>query len=127
MNNKDNGNHAGSILGNPEVANGDMQGAMINIPTGRYATKLDFSRFGGEGVNDWLFRVEQFFILDMIQEGAKINVVSLHLDGCALHWHKNLIKIKRRVSEWAEYKEAIRRKFGLLAYDDPMAEMKKLR
>ena len=66
MNNRDNANHGGSILGNPGVANGDMQGAVMNIPTGRYATKLDFPRFGGEGVDDWLFRVEQFFILDRI-------------------------------------------------------------
>ena len=66
MNNRDNGSHVGSILQNPMVTNGDMQGTMINIPASRYATKLDFSRFGGEGVDDWLFRVEQFFILDRI-------------------------------------------------------------
>ena len=54
-------------------------------------------------------------------------MISLHLDGCALHWHKNFIKIKGRVPEWNEYKEAIKSRFGPLAYDDPIADIKKLR
>ena len=51
----------------------------------------------------------------------------MHLDGCALHWHKNFIKIKGRNVDWREYKEAMKLRFSLLAYDDPMAEMKKLK
>ena len=54
-------------------------------------------------------------------------MVSLHLDGGVLHWHKNLVKTKGRMPEWEEYKEAIRSRFGILAYHDPMAEMKKLK
>ena len=98
-----------------------------NGSNGRYATKLEFPRFGGEGVEDWIFKVEQFFALDRIPEASKINVISLHLDRCALHWHKNFIKNKDRRVEWREYKEAIKIRFSLLAYDDPIAEMKKLK
>ena len=89
--------------------------------------KLEFPRFGEKGVDDWLFKVEQFFSLDKIHESTNISVISLHLDGCALHCHKNFIKIKRRVPEWNEYKEAIKSQFGPLAYDDPMVDIKKLR
>ena len=54
-------------------------------------------------------------------------MIFLHLDGCALHWPKNFIKNKGRVLDWREYKEAIKCRFGPLDYDDPMAEMKKLK
>ena len=122
---REQGSNGGSILGNPMMNQGEGQsGGGYNH---KYATKLDFPRFGGEGVDEWIFRVEQFFALDRIPEGSKIHVVSLHLDGGVLHWHKNLVKTKGRMPEWEEYKEAIRSRFGILAYHDPMAEMKKLK
>ena len=124
---REQGSNGGSILGNPMVNQGEGQAGGMNGHNHRYAIKLDFPRFGGEGVDEWLFRVEQFFALDRIPEGSKIHVVSLHLDGGVLHWHKNLVKTNGRIPEWEEYKEAIRRRYGILAYNDPMAEMKKLK
>ena len=78
-------------------------------------------------MEDWIFKVEQFFALDKIPEVSKINVISLHLDGCALHWHKNFIKNRGKIMEWREYKEAIKIHFNLLAYDDLITKMKKLK
>ena len=49
MNNRDNGSNGGSILGNPAATNTDTQAAMGTIHN-RDANKLEFSRFGGEGV-----------------------------------------------------------------------------
>ena len=54
-------------------------------------------------------------------------MISLHLDGGALYWHNNFIKTKERVVDWREYKKTIKIRFGFLAYDDPMVEMKKLK
>ena len=111
MNNKDReqNSYGGSILGNLGMVNGgEVQGAMVGVQGNKLGPKLEFPRFGEKGVDDWLFKVEQFFSLDKIHESTKISVISLHLDGCALHWHKNFIKIKRRVPEWNEYKEAIK-------------------
>ena len=62
-----------------------------------------------------------------MSEDSKINVISLYLDGGALYWHKNFIKARGRVPTWLKYKRAIKARFGFLAYDDPMAEMKKLK
>ena len=33
-----------------------------NLPF-QYATKLEFPRFNGEEVDEWLFKVEQFFFV----------------------------------------------------------------
>ena len=70
MANKDIGGHMGSILGNLMSANGERQASMVNVHT-KYATKLNFPRFGRKGVDDWIFRVEQFFTLDRVPEGSK--------------------------------------------------------
>ena len=121
--NRDHGANTGSILGNPVIAGGDNQGYGNN----RYGPKLEFPRFEGEGVEDWIFKVEQIFSLEKIAEGSKIGVISLYLEGCALQWHKNFVKNKVRAPEWREYREAMKARFGVLAYDDPMAEMKKLK
>ena len=55
------------------------------------------------------------------------SVLSLHLEGSALHWHKNFLKLKGRVPMWGEYALAMKSRFGALAYEDPMEEIKKLR
>ena len=115
MGSRENGNQSGSILGNPVIA-GAEGGVAGSIHNSRYGTKLEFSRFGGEGIDDWIFKVEQFFTLDTILETFKINVIALHLDGGALHWYKNFIKTRGRHVEWPEYKKAIKCRFGPLAY-----------
>ena len=47
----------GSILGQPMVVNGDVQGSTRQVHS-RYATKLEFLRFEGEGIEDWILRVK---------------------------------------------------------------------
>ena len=78
-------------------------------------------------VDEWIFKVEQFFVLDRTLEQSKIQVVSLHLEGGALHWNKKYLKMKGRMPSWEEYVDALKKRFGPLAYEDPMADMKKLK
>ena len=59
-------------------------------------------------------------------EQFKIPVVSLHFKGNALHWHMIFLKLKGRIPRWKEYMVALRSRFGPLAYEDPMANLKKL-
>ena len=92
----------GSILGNPRGYQGENSSSVLNEHSFKYATKLDFSRFNKEGVNDWLFKIDQIFMLDKTPKLSKINVISLHLNGCALQWHKNFVKLKGRIPSWEE-------------------------
>ena len=116
-----------SILGNPVGVQGESSNLMLNNHTFRYSTKLEFPRFGGEDVDEWLFKVEQFFLLEGTIKQSKMGVVALHLEGCVLHWHKFFLKLKGKLPIWREYKGALRGTFGPLAYEDPKAKFKKLK
>ena len=111
-----------SILRDPRGIQGESSVSLLNDYAFKYTTKLEFPKFDGEGIQEWLFKVEHFFILDKILDHSRISVVALHLEGCALHWHKNFLKLKARVPSWEKYVRALRCRFGSLAYDDPMAE-----
>ena len=127
MVNKDNESNMGSMLGSFMVVNGEVQAFMGDCIAVSMLKSWSFLDLVGESIDDWLFKVEQFFALDRIQNGSKINEIAIRLDGGALHWHKIFIKIKGKNVEWAEYKETIKCRFGHLAYDDPIVEMKNLK
>ena len=117
----------GSILGNPTRVVGEVMNPTVNGHTFRYGTKLKVPRFAGNDVEEWLFKIEQFFVLDRMTEQFKVSLMALYLEGSALHWHKSLIKLKGRVPGWNEYVMAMKSRFGSLAYEDPMAKLKKLK
>ena len=56
----------GLILGNPIGVQGESSNFVLNNHTFTYSTKLEFPRFNGEDVDEWLFRVKQFFLLEGI-------------------------------------------------------------
>lgn len=47
-------------------------------------TKVEIPKFNGEGIKSWLYRVEQFFLVDRIEEHNKVRLASIHLEGNAL-------------------------------------------
>ena len=44
-------------------------------------TKLEFPRFNGDGLTEWLYKAEQFFEIDHTLEAAKVKLASIHLAG----------------------------------------------
>ena len=56
-------------------------------------TKLEFPKFGGDNVRDWMFRCEQFFKVDNVPDESKVNLISIHLYDVALMWHRNIIRL----------------------------------
>ncbi|GKB15563.1 hypothetical protein Tco_0849486 [Tanacetum coccineum] len=54
--------------------------------------KVEFPKFEGEDVIGWLYRVNKFFEMDQIGDDAqKLRLVSKHVFGKALNWHKQFI------------------------------------
>ncbi|MCD9559651.1 hypothetical protein HAX54_017786, partial [Datura stramonium] len=47
-------------------------------------SKLDFSKFLGDDVKYWLFRVEQFFNYDEITMDQRVGLAGMHLEGEAI-------------------------------------------
>ncbi|XP_071689028.1 uncharacterized protein [Rutidosis leptorrhynchoides] len=88
-------------------------------------TKVEFPRFDGSDVKDWLYRCKQFFEIDNLDDEEKIRIVSIHLYKKALTCHQQFMKLNGPV-EWVVYEQAILKRFGT-TIEDPMAELKNLR
>ncbi|GKC88687.1 gypsy/ty3 retroelement polyprotein [Tanacetum coccineum] len=85
--------------------------------------KVEFSKFNGDDVLGWMFKCDQFFLIDNTLEEEKVKIISVHLFDKALLWHRQLIKTKGENISWTDYKDAIALRFGSV-YDDPMALLK---
>ncbi|GKB17145.1 gypsy/ty3 retroelement polyprotein [Tanacetum coccineum] len=90
-------------------------------------TKLEFPKFHGEDVQGWLYRVQQFFTIDHVEDDAhKIRLVSMHMFDKALNWHKQFVRRFGENVTWQEYVREIKLRFDLV-FEDPMVELKNLR
>ena len=81
-----------------------------------------FPVFEGEDVHRWLYKCNQYFDIEEIDELDKLKLASYYLDGIALYWHQNFMRNlnNHRVS-WGEYVEALCNRFG--GQRDPMEDL----
>lgn len=92
-------------------------------------TRLEFPKFNGERLHEWVGRCIQFFELDCTPENTKVKIASLHMEDRALQWHQNFMKgrLSGEFPVWGEYVSALNSKFGSELHYDPMKELKDLR
>ncbi|CAL9231994.1 unnamed protein product [Arabidopsis halleri] len=117
----------------PRVFNVEVPRRARSGPQSQYSgvtrlAKLDFPRFGGNRVRDWLFKVEQFFSLDCTPDEFKVRMCSIHFDGLAEAWHQSLYESDlgtKVMNDWIGYKKLLLERFDEVL-DDPMAELKRL-
>ncbi|GJS76206.1 reverse transcriptase [Tanacetum coccineum] len=96
-----------------------------NHSYGRLA-KIEFPKFSGDDVKGWIYRCNQFFRIDGIEEKDKIQLASMHVYDKALIWHQQFCKRFGENYPWEVYaKEAIRRFDSV--FDDPLMELKNLK
>lgn len=89
---------------------------------------MDFPRFDGEDVQGWVYRCEQFFEVEGTPGNLKVRVASIQLTGKALTWHQSFMKGRNGVwPGWDKYKGAMGARFGIQPFDDPLAELMKLK
>ena len=108
----------------------DLGGSQSNNgnPSFSRLSKVDFPRFDGEDVQGWIYKCEQSFELENTADTVKVKLASIQLSGKALAWHQSFMKSRNRVwPSWKEHKEAITIRFGTQPFDDPLAELMKLR
>ena len=90
--------------------------------------KVDFPRFDGSQIRDWVFKVEEFFEIDSTPADMKVRMAAIHFDGRASTWHHNMLQTlgpKRWLRDWYVYKSLIMERFEDVL-DDPVAELKRL-
>ncbi|KAL8144068.1 hypothetical protein V2J09_017100 [Rumex salicifolius] len=90
-------------------------------------TKIDFPKFDGTLIKEWIYRCEQFFMIDNTAPELKVRLASIHLEGKALQWHHTYIHTRfERFPSWPEYVIDISSRFGPL-YDDPLVDLVNLK
>lgn len=117
----------------PRVFNVEVPRRARSGPQSHYSgvtrlAKLDFPRFGGDRVRDWLFKVEQFSSLGCTPDDFKVRMCSIHFDGPAEAWHQSLYESDlgtKVMNDWIGYKKLLLERFDEVL-DDPMAELKRL-
>ncbi|GKD73392.1 reverse transcriptase [Tanacetum coccineum] len=108
------------------MANGEGTSQRGGQPSYGRHTKLEFPKFNGEDVHGWLYRVHQFFLIDKIQDDAqKLMLISMHMFGNALNWHKQFMKRNGDNVTWQMYAEGIKERFDPIN-KDLMVELKNL-
>ncbi|CAM8908644.1 unnamed protein product [Rhodiola kirilowii] len=90
-------------------------------------SKVEFPKFDGTLLREWVYRCEQFFLLDSTAPELKVRLASLHMEGKALQWHHNYMHSRfDQFPSWPEYIVAVSTRFGRL-FDDPLADLVSLK
>ncbi|CAA7034449.1 unnamed protein product [Microthlaspi erraticum] len=103
-------------------------GMPINYAGVTRLAKLDFPRFNGDKLTEWLFKAEQFFEIDHTPDEIKVAIVSIHLDELAATWHQSMFQSEfnnLNLKDWRVYKKLLKERFNDVL-DDPILELKKL-
>ncbi|KAG7585117.1 Retrotransposon gag domain [Arabidopsis thaliana x Arabidopsis arenosa] len=112
----------------PEVLRGYRQPNQNPYTAVTRLGKIDFPRFHGDDVMEWLFKAEQFFEMDFTPDEMKVRMSSVHFDGVAGKWHQSLFQSdlgRNLLHDWSKYKELLIERFAEV-HDDPIAELKQL-
>nr|GEY67735.1 hypothetical protein [Tanacetum cinerariifolium] len=73
-------------------------------------TKVEFPKFDGEEVVSWIYKVNKFFVMDnTVENEQKMRLVSMHLFGKALNWHRYFMSKFGAVMTWSSKTEEIDR------------------
>lgn len=90
--------------------------------------RLDFPRFNGDKIRDWLFKVEEFFLIDNTPEDLRVRISSIHFDAPASTWHQAIIQSEfgtELLTDWKTYYNLLIERFEEVL-DDPIADLKQL-
>nr|GEW42237.1 reverse transcriptase [Tanacetum cinerariifolium] len=95
-----------------------------NTPYGKLI-RIEFPKFSGDDVKDWVYRCKQFFKVDRVLDGRKIQLASMHMFDAALVWYQQYMKMYLDNTPWEHFKVEVVKRFRVL-YDDPIVELKNL-
>lgn len=72
-------------------------------------TRLEFPKFNGERLTEWLYRCRQYFEYDETSGEGKVKLVAIHMEGRALQWHMSYMhgRDTSEAPEWEEYVSAL--------------------
>ncbi|XP_017434719.2 uncharacterized protein LOC108341562 [Vigna angularis] len=95
---------------------------------GTRLARIDFPRFGGDAIQQWIYQCETFFAIDGTPEDFRVKLAVIHFEGKALQWHTSFIKTLPvgHLPTWTDFTRILIDRFGEID-DDPMSDLMKLR
>jgi hypothetical protein len=88
--------------------------------------KLEFPRFDGSNVHEWIFRAKQFFDYYDTPDHDRLTISSVHLDKDVVPWYQ-MMQRTHPFTSWIELTRALELDFGPSIYDCPRATLFKLK
>ena len=106
----------------------DERHANSNYSCGTRLAQIDFPRFSGDAVQQWIYQCETYFAIDGTPAKFRVKLVVIHFEGKALQWHTSFVKTlpEGNLPKWTEFTNILIDRFGVV-YDDPMAKLMQLR
>nr|GEV36650.1 hypothetical protein [Tanacetum cinerariifolium] len=92
----------------------------------RKLIRIEFPKFSGDDVKDWVYRCKQFFKVDRVPDGRKIQLASMHMFDAAIVWYQQYVQKYPHNTSWEHFEAEVVKRFGVL-YDDPILELKNLK
>jgi hypothetical protein len=87
--------------------------------------KLEFPRFDGSNVHEWIFRAEQFFDYYETPDPDRLTIASVHLDKDVVPWFQ-MVQRTNPFQSWIDFTHALELDFGPSIYECPRATLFKL-
>ena len=79
-----------------------------------------------EDIDDWNFRLEEYFDVAATPSDQKVKVASLYMIGPAFSWYKWMVR-NHYTNEWLVFVDALHKRFGTDLYENPQEALKELR
>ena len=80
-------------------------------------SKLDFTRFNGDDLTRWIYRVGQYFSLHNTFDVNKVPITSFNLEHEALQWLCWYIK-DHEEPQWTDFRQLLLHRFGPSGFDE---------
>ena len=86
-----------------------VKGNQPHYSCGTRLARIDFPRFNGENVNQWIYQCKTYFTIDNTLEDVKVRIAIIHLEGKALHWHIASTKTMNvdSLPSWTKYTQRL--------------------
>ena len=88
--------------------------------------RLEFPKFSGEEPASWMYKANQYFRYYNTPIGEKLMLASFHMEGEALIWFQESEETGV-FYDWESLVQAMQVRFGIIAHDDLMKMLTRLR
>lgn len=89
-------------------------------------TKFEFPKFNGMGLNNWLYKVTQFFTCQQTHPKQWIRICTVHFEDEPMEWFTGWAH-DRDSFTWDEFVNALENRYGESIFRSPGIELKDLR